>query len=125
MVEIEDSDDDDDDDGCSDDKGDEEMESEPQPVTPELVIPKLPSTSQAGGLSNAVFTNDPAMSNDIGGAPKPVSNDEMMMETSALNNAADPPKPEASNENIRSPPRPGDGWYVVYRAVLPGVCYGV
>ena len=146
-IEIEDSDDDD---NYNGDKGDEEMEPESQPATPELAILRLPLAPQAGGLLNAapidlpaapidlpatpidlpaasidlptMSVDPPATSNGIEEPPKSALTNRMMPASSALSDATDPQKPGSST---RSPPHPGDGWYVVHHAVLPGVYYGV
>lgn len=132
-IEIGDSDESD---NYGDVEDDEEMEPESQPATPDLAIPKLPLVPQAGGLLNAapidlpatsvnlptMSIDFPATSNGIEEPPKSALTDRMMPASSALSDATDPQQPGSS---AQSPPHPGDGWYVVYCAVLPGICYGV
>ena len=122
-IEIEDSDNNDNNGNDRDD--DEEMEAEPQTATAELVIPKLPLAPQAGGPSSVGSIDCPAMSNVIEELPKSAPNDEVILANSALSDAADPLTTSSSNETTPSSSRPGDGWYVVHHAVLPGICYGV
>ena len=114
VIEIEDSDDD----GDNGDS-DEEMGPVPQPTTPEL-----PLAPQVGGPLNVAFIDVPATSDAIE-EPKSASIDGMIPASSASSDTAGAPKPGPSNETTRSPSHPGDGWYVVYHAVLPSVCYGV
>ena len=118
-IEIEDSDED------YGNNDDEEMESEPQPPTLQLAIPKLPLVPHLDGPSNAASILVPATPSDAGGPPESASAYGMVPASPALNDTADPPKPGSSGETTRFPSRRGDGWYVVYHASLPCVCYGV
>jgi len=104
VIEIEDSDEDDyDNDDNSD--GDEEMGPAPQPATPELATPELPLTPQVSGPSDVASIDVPA-SSDVIEAPGGIV-------------------PASSASLTAGSLKPGDGWYVVYAAVFPGVFYGV
>ena len=121
-IEIEDSNDSHDNDNGD---SDEEMEPAPQPAAPELAIPELPLAPQVGDPSDVVSIDVPTTLDVIKESLESAPTRGMVPASSASKDAAGSPKPGSSSETSRSPSHPGDGWYVVHHAILPGVCYGV